>query len=63
MNHHTSPSFRVAFEKLPREIQDLARTNYELLRDNPRHPSLHFKKSVATGPFELDSDIGPSALM
>ena len=44
MNHHTSPSFWVAFEKLPREIQELARANYELLRENPRHPSLHFKK-------------------
>lgn len=44
MNHHTSPSFWEAFEKLPQEIQELARANYELLRENPRHPSLHFKK-------------------
>lgn len=44
MNHHTSPEFWEAFERLPSEIQDLARGNYELLRENPRHPSLHFKK-------------------
>jgi hypothetical protein len=29
---------------LPREVQVAARKNYELLRANPRHPSLHFKK-------------------
>ena len=44
MNHHTSPSFWATFEELPTEIQALARANYELLRENPRHPSLHFKK-------------------
>jgi hypothetical protein len=44
LNHHTSPSFWEAFDRLPTEIQNLARRNYELLRDNPRHPSLHFKK-------------------
>jgi len=44
VNHHTSPSFWAAFEELPTEIQALARANYELLRENPRHPSLHFKK-------------------
>jgi hypothetical protein len=44
LNHHTSPEFWEAFERLPSEIQDLARSNYEFLRENPRHPSLHFKK-------------------
>jgi hypothetical protein len=44
LNHHTSPEFWEAFEILPVEIQILARGNYELLKDNPRHPSLHFKK-------------------
>ena len=44
MNHHTAPSFWEALDGLPREIQELARANYELLRENPRHPSLHFKK-------------------
>ena len=44
MNHHTSPEFWQAFDRLPAEIQALARSNYERLRANPRHPSLHFKK-------------------
>jgi hypothetical protein len=30
--------------KLPAEIQELARENYELLKVNPYHPSLHFKR-------------------
>jgi len=29
---------------LPNEIQELAHKNFRLWRDNPRHPSLHFKK-------------------
>jgi len=42
--HHTSPEFWECFERLPADIQWLARSNYELLQANPRHPSLHFKK-------------------
>jgi hypothetical protein len=44
VNHHTSPEFWKAFDRLPMDIQVLARSNYELLKDDPRHPSLHFKK-------------------
>lgn len=44
MNHHTAPEFWEAFEELPPEIQALARSNYDTLKVNPRHPSLHFKK-------------------
>jgi hypothetical protein len=44
LNHHTSPEFWEAFERLPPEIQELARSNYDILKLNPRHPSLHFKK-------------------
>jgi hypothetical protein len=29
---------------LPQDIQRLGRKNYELLKQNPRHPSLRFKK-------------------
>jgi hypothetical protein len=29
---------------LPQEVQALARRNFELLKQDPRHPSLHFKK-------------------
>ena len=30
--------------KLPQQIQQLADEKYALLKVNPRHPSLHFKK-------------------
>jgi hypothetical protein len=44
LNHHTSPEFWDAFQRLPAEVQTLARSNFELLKRNDRHPSLHFKK-------------------
>ena len=44
MNSKTLPSFWKCFEKLPAEIQDLARQKYRLWRSNPFHASLHFKE-------------------
>ena len=44
MNHHTSPSFWENYQLLPPAIQKIADKNFELLKENPRHPSLHFKK-------------------
>jgi hypothetical protein len=44
VKHFASPEFWACMAKLPAEIQELARDNYELLRVNPYHPSLHFKK-------------------
>ncbi len=50
MKHFTSGHFWQCFNSLPPEIQNLARQNYELLKSNPSHPSLHFK-SVCRGRF------------
>ncbi len=44
MNHRASPKFWKFHEQLPRDIQDLAAKNFELLKRDSRHPSLHFKK-------------------
>lgn len=44
MNHFTSPDFWSLFSGLPIEVQELARRNYEILKTDPHHPSLHFKK-------------------
>jgi hypothetical protein len=44
MNHFASPSFWSAYDSLPASIQRLADRNYEILKDNPNHPFLHFKK-------------------
>jgi hypothetical protein len=44
MKHFTVPSFWESYEKLPADIKDQADKNYQLLKEKPNHPSLHFKK-------------------
>ncbi|MGB0384986.1 MAG: type II toxin-antitoxin system RelE family toxin [Ardenticatenaceae bacterium] len=44
MNHLTLPRFWRYYQQLPKEIQDLADKNFRLLKADPYHPSLHFKK-------------------
>ena len=43
MSHRASKRFWRHFSELSPELQQLARDNYELLKANPLHPSLHFK--------------------
>jgi mRNA-degrading endonuclease RelE of RelBE toxin-antitoxin system len=44
MIHHTSSSFWKCYYSLSEDIQDQADKRFDLLKENPRHPSLHFKK-------------------
>jgi hypothetical protein len=44
MKHRASPRFWACYRRLPEEIQRLADRGYELLCNNPRHPSLHLKQ-------------------
>jgi hypothetical protein len=44
MNHLASPDFWYHYRQLPDEIRDLADKNFAILRADPRHPSLRFKK-------------------
>jgi hypothetical protein len=44
LNHYASSRFWALYEALPAEVRELADKNYRLLRDDPRHPSLHFKR-------------------
>jgi hypothetical protein len=44
VKHHASRRFWRCYRQLPKEIQRLADESYDLLRENPQHPSLHFKK-------------------
>ena len=44
MKHFASRAFWEAYEKLPEQVRDLADKNYALLKENPRHPSLQFKR-------------------
>ena len=44
MKHYVSPKFWALYRALPTDVRDLADKNYELLRSDSRHSSLHFKK-------------------
>jgi mRNA-degrading endonuclease RelE of RelBE toxin-antitoxin system len=44
MKHLASAAFWSAYDKLPANIRKLADKNFALLKENPRYPSLHFKK-------------------
>ena len=44
MSHFASPSFWSCYRALPPHVRDLADKNFALLKANPAHPSLHFKK-------------------
>ena len=42
--HRASGRFWNLFANLPESVQTVARKNFELLKGDPSHPSLHFKK-------------------
>ena len=44
MKHFASPEFWFHHRRLPEAVRDLANKNFELLKANPRHPSLRLKK-------------------
>jgi hypothetical protein len=43
--HHAAPDFWSAYRALPANIQSLADRAFALLKADPHHPSLHFKKA------------------
>jgi mRNA-degrading endonuclease RelE of RelBE toxin-antitoxin system len=44
MNHFAPPQFWKHYNSLPSQVRKLADKNFELLKTNPKHPSLHFKQ-------------------
>ncbi|VAW40232.1 hypothetical protein MNBD_CHLOROFLEXI01-1590 [hydrothermal vent metagenome] len=44
MKHMTLPRFWRHYQELPKEVQNLADKNFQLLKADPYHSSLHFKK-------------------
>lgn len=44
MKHYASPKFWACYRALPKDMRDLADKNFELLKVNRKHPSLHFKQ-------------------
>jgi hypothetical protein len=57
MRHLTLPRFWQHYQQLPKEVQELADKNYALLKVDPQHVSLHFKKVVN------ESNCGQGALV
>ena len=44
VRHRANPKFWRYYAELPENIQRLAKENYKILKRDPYHPSLHFKK-------------------
>ena len=44
LKHFASSAFWDCYRKLSPSIQELADAHFPLLKENPSHPSLHFKK-------------------
>jgi hypothetical protein len=44
LRHFASPDFWACYRRLPADVRKLADKNFELLKADPRHPSLRFKK-------------------
>jgi hypothetical protein len=53
-----SKRFRALFDALPANAQEQARAAYELFKQNPRHPSLHFKRISPSDPRAYSVRIG-----
>jgi len=44
LRHHATPEFWRLFDQLPETVRDQARRNFQFLKSDLRHPSLHFKQ-------------------
>ena len=44
MRHFASSRFWALYEALPADVRSVADRNYAVLKTDPHHPSLHFKR-------------------
>jgi hypothetical protein len=42
--HRTTDQFWERYQALPEDVRNVADKSFQLLKENPRHPSLQFKK-------------------
>jgi hypothetical protein len=57
VKHFTDPAFWAKFNQLSPEIQKRAKRNFELLKTDPKHPSLHFKKIKKYWSVRVDKNV------
>jgi len=50
VHSHTNQRFWKAYKKLPKEIRQIAKKQYELFKNDPYHASLHFKRVHSNQP-------------
>ena len=62
MRSRATPRFWAAYRELPPEIKEFARKAYGFFRDNPRHPSLQFKKVHEDSIYSVRVTLGYRAL-
>ena len=62
MNHRTTPRFWQHYDQLPHRLQERATRKLELLKENPYHPSLHFKKVGRYWSERVNQDVRALAL-
>lgn len=44
MKHHATTGFWDCYDRLPAPVREVADRNFERLKADPKHPSLHYKK-------------------
>jgi len=44
LKHHASSRFWSLYDSLPEDVRATADKNFLLLKSDPKHPSLHFKR-------------------
>ncbi len=44
MRHFKDPRFKPLYDTLPARVRAQADKSFALLKNNPKHPSLHFKR-------------------
>lgn len=44
MIHSATARFWVLYDALPKDMRETADKNFQLLKADPRHPSVHFKR-------------------
>jgi hypothetical protein len=49
MKHFASRAFWEAYDRLPKQVRDLADRNYALLKENPRHRRCNSRESDGFG--------------